>query len=68
MIAYRCYFVDRLNQVDDTSVIHAGNDGDAIGFAIAQLEASRCVAVEVWDGARRVAHRPRLELASIELA
>ena len=67
MIAYRCYFVDRLNRVGDTSVIHARTDGDAIGFAIAQLEATPCVAVEVWDGQRHVAHRPRLELASLEL-
>lgn len=63
MTPYRCYFVDGLNKVGHTSVIRAHTDGDAIGFAIAQLDSSSYVAVEVWDGSRCVAHRPRLELA-----
>ncbi len=62
MNSYRCYFVDRGNQIGTTTVIRAKTDHDAIGFAMAQLEAGDCVAVEIWDGARRVAHQPRLAL------
>jgi hypothetical protein len=50
------------NRIDDASVISAASDGDAVGFAMAQLDTGACVAVEVWDGARRVAHAARLEL------
>lgn len=63
MTAYRCYFVDELNRIGETSVIRARSDNDAIGFAVAQLEATDCVALELWDGTRWVAHRVRLELA-----
>ena len=62
MTTYCCYFMGHGNRIDDASVIAATSDADAIGFAIAQLDATTCVAVEVWDGARRVAHAARLEL------
>ena len=62
MTKYRCYFMGQLNRIDDASVIAATSDADAIGFAIAQLDGTACVAVEIWDGARRVAHAARLEL------
>ncbi len=62
MITYRCYFMGHGNHIADTSVISAATDGDAIGFAMAQLDSGACVAVEVWEGARRVAHAARLEL------
>jgi hypothetical protein len=50
------------DRIDDASVISAATDCDALGFAMAQLDAKSCIAVEVWDGARRVAHASRLEL------
>lgn len=62
MTRYRCLFIDGSNRVDDASEICAGSDHDAIGFAIAQLDASRYVAVEVWRGGSCIAHHPRLEL------
>ena len=62
MITYCCYFMGHGNRIDDASVISAATDCDALGFAMAQLDAKTCVAVEVWDGARRVAHASRLEL------
>ena len=64
MTNYRCYFMDRDNRVDAASVIRALSDRDALGFAISQLMIStRCVALELWDGARCVAKKPRLEFA-----
>lgn len=60
---YRCFFMDRSDRISGASVVSARNDHDAIGFAIAQLYQSAGVAVEIWHGARRVALRPRLELA-----
>ncbi len=62
MTTYCCYFMGHGNRIDDTSVISAASDSDALGFAISQLDTGACVAVEVWDGARRVAHASRLEL------
>jgi len=62
MITYCCYFMGQGNRIDDASVISAATDCDAIGFAMAQLDSGSCVAVEVWDGARRVAQASRLEL------
>ena len=62
MNTYCCYFMSHGNRIDDASVISAASDGDAVGFAMAQLDTGACVAVEVWDGARRVAHASRLEL------
>lgn len=64
MTTYRCLFIDSSNRaVEGANVICAGSDSDAIGFAIAQLDASPFVAVEIWHGSRCIAHRPRLEFA-----
>jgi hypothetical protein len=62
MTTYCCYFMGHGNRIADASVISASSDGDAVGFAIAQLDTGACLAVEIWDGARRVAQASRLEL------
>ena len=62
MTNYLCYFMGDGSRIRDESVVAAASDADALGFAMAQLDAGSCVAVEVWEGARRVAHAARLEL------
>ena len=57
MAWYRMYFVDRLQQVRWPYDLHAENDAHALTLAHASQDACADVqiAVELWQGARRIA-------------
>ena len=57
MAWYRMYFVDRLQQVRWPYDLHAENDAHALTLAHASQDACSDVqiAVELWQGARRIA-------------
>ena len=57
MAWYRMYFVDRLQQVRWPYDLHAENDAHALALAHASQDACADVqiAVELWQGARRIA-------------
>ena len=57
MAWYRMYFIDRLQQVRWPYDLHADNDAHALTLAHASQDACSDVqiAVELWQGARRIA-------------
>jgi hypothetical protein len=53
-MTYRCFFLGADNKIKEAEIIECATDAAALEEAEQKLAASKYLAIEVWDGARRV--------------